>query len=88
MVGSHVMPVVHMCRDYHSGVVVKTRREKQEESKMDGNLVSLNENSQELSTLDDLGGFQTEHSTARNGEKRYESEATLVVDLICMFRQK
>ena len=82
--------MVHTCRDYHSGVV-KTRREKQKDSKLDGDLVSLNENSQELSTLDDLAGFQTEHSvmvTARKGEKQYEGEATLLVDFACSGKNK
>ena len=67
--------MMHMCRDYHSGVM-KTRREKKKESRMDDDLVSLNENRQELSTLDDLAGFQTERSVmaaARKGENQYES---------------
>ena len=84
--------MVHMCRDYHSRVV-KTRREKQKESKVDGDLVSLNENSQELSTLDNLVGFQTEHSvmvTTRKGEKQHESEATLLLifDFACSDKNK
>ena len=51
-----------MCiyREYHSGVVT-AKREKQSQLKMEDH-TSTAGTSQELSTTDDLAGFQTEHS--------------------------
>ena len=52
-------------REYHSGVVT-AKREKQSQLKIE-DYVSRTGTNQELSTTDDLAGFQTEHSAKATG---------------------
>ena len=71
---SHVIALLCTYREYHSGVVT-AKREKQNQLKME-DYASRTGTNQELSTTDDLAGFQTEHSakpTATSGKGIWQS---------------
>ena len=66
MIHSPYYTTIHstVYRDYHSGVVT-TKREKQGQLGMDDEPSMMKETTQEQTNLDDLAGFQTEHSAKR-----------------------